>query len=82
MSEPYVVNQDAISTRNRAKSIARKVTHGNHDQLDLSEVEFVSRSVADELVKQSESSGFELKGMDGDVEDMFDLVQRGRKAAP
>lgn len=82
MSDSLKIHQDAVSTRNKARSISEEVTDGGHESLDLSNVEFISRSVADEFVQQSQSKDFDLVGAEDDVADMIEIVKRGRQAAP
>lgn len=53
MSE-YTINKNSISTRKKAEEIAKEAESCGHDVINLQNVEFISRSFADELVKQAE----------------------------
>lgn len=81
MPSELSVEQATISTRRRARQIAAEAEHTDAGALNLGSVEFVSRSVADELVHQSEKRSLELRGLDGDVATMIDAV-RDDSAAP
>ncbi len=51
-----------------------------NDVLDFSGVEFISRSVADEICNLlADYPSLSISGMEGDVKSMFDLVMRSRK---
>ncbi len=53
--------------------------HGSHADLDFSGVEFISRSVADEICNLlADYPGLTVSGMEGDVEMMYKVVVRGR----
>lgn len=68
MSVPYKVNEDSIATRNRANQIIQEARKNGYTTVDLSGVEFVSRSVADELAHHKAESDIELQGLQDSVE--------------
>ena len=49
--------------------------------LDLTNVEFVSRSVADELLSQRERLDLEFRGLDDEAGEMIDAVADSRAVA-
>lgn len=81
MTERYTIDDPSINTRRRAEEIAKQARDEGYSVVDLSDVEFVSRSVADELVHQSDEYDLELAGLEGDVEKMVDAV-RGNHPTP
>lgn len=64
----------SLSTRDKAKEIAREAEQRGQP-IDLSDVEFVSRSFADEIIKQAEKRGLKIVGATGDVEKMLAVVR-------
>lgn len=79
MNDNIKIKETSINTRRRAKTIAENAIENGYDAVDLSNVEFVSRSVADEFVHQAEEKDLEIVGQEGDVEKMFNVVL-GRSA--
>lgn len=79
MASEYRVDVESINTRRKAEEISRQARKNGHSTLDLSNVEFVSRSVADELIHQSEKHSLELAGLSGDVESMIEIVRERAK---
>lgn len=75
MSGEYTIDETSINTRRRAESLAAAARESGCSAIDLSNVEFVSRSVADELVHQSIEHDLHLTGLDGDVRVMVDAVR-------
>ena len=54
----------------------------DHITLNFEGVVFISRSVADEICNlQSDYPDLQLTGMEGDVEKMYNVVNKGRKKA-
>ncbi|WP_148263663.1 hypothetical protein [Halopiger xanaduensis] len=80
MPDKFVVEDDAIITRNRAREIGRDARQIGCDEIDLSNVEFVSRSVADELVYQSQKGDISLIGLRDEVEEMINLIDGSSSA--
>lgn len=74
MTKVVSVNDDNLSTRRYARRIAEEAADDGADALDLAGVKFVSRSVADELLHQSERRDLELRHAEGDVAAMLDAV--------
>lgn len=61
------------------RDIEKLIRVGVPVELDFAGVTFVSRSVADEIFNLLEDYPFvSLKGMEGNVKSMFDVVKRGR----
>lgn len=75
MPEVVSIDTETMSTRRRARQIAVEAAEEGANALDLHGVTFVSRSVADELVHQSEERGLELRRAEGDVATMLDVVR-------
>lgn len=82
MSDPYVVDSESIITRNRARVIAREARQLGARQVDLSSVRFISRSVADELVHQSDEHGLIYTRLSPEVEQMMSAVGGQNSAIP
>lgn len=68
------VQETTINTRRRAEEIVTEARERDCTTIDLQNVEFISRSVADELVHQVESTDVELVGLSGDVKIMYEVV--------
>lgn len=81
MSKVMRIDDESVSTRRYAKELAKRVDHDGADALDLSGVEFISRSVADELLHQSERREFELRNAESEVAAMLDAVSGDTLAA-
>lgn len=65
----------SLSTRKKAKEIAREAEREGRQKIDLTGVEFISRSFADEIVQQAEERGLQIVGAEGDVARMLDVVR-------
>jgi len=74
MSDIYKVEQESIHLRRQAKKIVEQAAKEGCSTIDLSAVEFVSRSVADELIHRSEQHDVDLVGLEGDVDMMIEAV--------
>lgn len=77
--------KDTIGTDLRTRSFFRRDVerliglNGDDISLDFSDVEFVSRSVADEICNLLvDHPSLEVKDMEGDVEMMYRVVVNGR----
>ena len=79
MTRIYTVRESSLTTRRAIANLVEEVLEAGYDVIDLSEVEFISRSVADELVFQSEVRDIKLQGLSGDVKKMIAAVD-GTKA--
>ena len=64
----------SLSTREKAKQMAREAEREGREAIDLADVEFVSRSFADELVKQADKRGLEIVGGARDVQATLEVV--------
>jgi anti-anti-sigma regulatory factor len=83
MSAVYEIQDAAIHTRRRAEQIAEEAKDCNCTEIDLSGVEFVSRSVADELFHQSEEYDLQLVGLQEEVRKMVQAVSgKPQKVSP
>jgi len=74
MSKRYVVEESSIITRRQAEQFADEARANGCSALDLSKVDSVSRSVADELVHQTTDSELKLTGLTGDVRKMVEII--------
>jgi len=64
----------SLSTREKAKQMARETEREGREAIDLEDVEFVSRSFADELVKQADERGLDVVGGARDVRATLEVV--------
>lgn len=64
----------ALSTREKAREIARRAEL-DEEPIDLSGVEFIGSSFADELVDQAEDRNLDIVGANDDVEQMLSVVR-------
>ena len=80
MGPALSIDGSAIVTRKRAERLVDEACTNHNSVLDLTTIEFVSRSVADELLHQQEERGVELRGLDDQVGEIVDAVSEGRKA--
>lgn len=74
MSDALVVERDSIHLRRHATAIMDKAKSEGYRSVSLANVEFVSRSVADELIHLSEEYDIDLEYLDGDVGEMVEAV--------
>lgn len=74
MSQQLSVDRSAIHLRRKAAEIVEEANELGCEAIDLSQVEFVSRSVADELLQKSEYHDIELIGLSESVDQMIDAV--------
>lgn len=65
-----------LSTRMKAKEIARDAEQHGQQEIDLTGVEFISRAFAAELVTQVDERALKIVGADEDVERMLDVVRK------
>lgn len=72
---PMALKLKSLSTRKKAEEIAREAERLGRDEIDLSGVEFISRSFADELVNQSQTRNLPIVGAEGNVAEMLDIVR-------
>lgn len=76
MSEKYVVEESSIITRRRAGQLVSDARESECSAIDLSNVDSISRSVADELVHQTMDSELALMGLTGDVRKMVEIITK------
>lgn len=75
---------ETLNTRENVKHLFAKFKEDSSDEnivLDFTDVIFMSRSFADQLVKAINSSNFqvELMNMNLDIQEMYRIVQRTQK---
>ena len=75
MNASFTIDTESITTRRRAEAIAESAVSEGFHALDFSQVEFVSRSVADEFIHQASCHDLDLRGRTGDVTQMFEMVE-------
>lgn len=68
------IEQDTLTTRNKAKRLMMEAEKQGDDTVDLSSVEYVGRAFADEAVKQAELRDLTITGLSGAVKTMFEYV--------
>lgn len=74
MEHIIVVEEETLTTRQRAEFLVQTARENDCSVLDLSRVEFMSRSVADEFRYHQEKGAIELVGLSGSAKEMFDIV--------
>lgn len=74
MNDTLVVDREAIHLRRHATKLMQEAHENGYQTIDVSNVEFVSRSVADELVHLSGKFDIQLNGLRGEVASMIDIV--------
>lgn len=74
MTHGMVVTEETLSTRQKATQLVRDAHSQGYETLDLSNVEFMTRSVADELRYYADNGEIELSGLQGEAKELFDLV--------
>lgn len=81
MKAELEIEADSLITRNRAQEIAEEAIEGDYSALDLSNVEFISRSVADELLHYHKEHDLGLNNVQEDVDEMLSAVDGAPVAA-
>lgn len=74
MSESLIIGETCLSTRKKVQQIMERAHQDNYTILDLSQVGFISRSVADELRYYRDKDDIQIVGLNGSVKEMFDAV--------
>ena len=82
MSDSFPIKANSIIARKKAAKLAEEAMNNGFSTIDLSQVEFVSRSVADELVHYREEYDLEYSGVQNEVEAMIKAVGERGPAAP
>lgn len=72
---PRTSRLSILSTRQKARELARAAEQAEQTRIDLSNVEFVTRTLTAEISRQAEDRGLELIGAEGDVARMLQHVQ-------
>lgn len=76
MTDVMAVNEETLSTRQKAERLVQEAHQQDCTALDLTSVEFMTRSVADELRYFQERGEIELQGLNGSAKEMYDVVTR------
>lgn len=82
MGEVLQVEKGEIHTRNMIGRLVEEAKQNDLSEIDVSNVEFVSRSVADEIVHQMDEHQVEFRGMSGDVKKMVEIVKQDQNLPP
>jgi anti-anti-sigma regulatory factor len=82
MSDVIKVKEASIDTRRRVERLVGRAHSNDCSTIDLSNVEFVSRSVADEIVHQMDREMVHFEGINGDVAKMVDIVRQNGEPQP
>lgn len=72
-----IIKKKSINLRRNIKEI---IENSDDNTFDLSEVEFISRAVADEIYNVSQSEQVEFVNAQGDVKVMLDKVRESFKS--
>lgn len=72
--EPFVVTERSLTTRKKVQRLVDEMYKNDCGGLDLTRVEFISRSVADELRYYCETDGIRLTGLNDSVRELFEYV--------
>lgn len=82
MNDRLKVDGISINTRRRVEQLVEEAQREGHSTIDLSEVEFMSRSVADEFVHHKIESDIQLCGLQEPIRDLIDAVEASKKVVP
>lgn len=74
-TDAWVVEEESIHTRRRARNIVESASDQGYSAIDISRVEFIGRSVADELIQGSIEHDLDLIKPTDEVEQMLDIVR-------
>ena len=74
-TDAWVVEEESIHTRRRARDIIESASGQGYSAIDISNLEFISRSVADELIQGSIEHDLDLINPSDEVEQMLDIVR-------
>ena len=74
MKNVMTVNDETLSTRQKAKQLVQEAHKSDCAALDLTNVEFMTRSVADELRYYEDHDQIELRGLRGTAKEMYKVV--------
>ncbi|WP_058826719.1 hypothetical protein [Haloferax sp. Q22] len=76
MALKYTLNDRSINTRSYAEEVVKEAIKKGCTTLDLSKVEIISRSAADELHHYERTNEVEIVGLNGEPAQMYDIVKR------
>lgn len=74
MTRAMAVNEKTLSTRQKAEKLVKEAQQNHCGALDLTSVEFITRSVADELRYFEDQGEIELRGLHGATREMYEVV--------
>lgn len=74
MTKVLAVQEDTLTTRQKAEQLVKEARDENCEALDLTGVEFMTRSVADELRYFQERGEIELRGLRGSAKEIYEVV--------
>ena len=74
MKNVMTVDEETLSTRQKAKRLVKKAHESDCSVLDLTNVEFMTRSVADELRYYEDQDQIRLRGLRGTAKEMYETV--------
>jgi hypothetical protein len=74
MTDTLVVDETTLSTRQRAERLVQEAHENGCSTLDLTSVEFITRSVADEFRYFRERGEIEFTGLNGAAKEVYDVV--------
>lgn len=69
-----------VSSRDAIQTMLEQYSSAEELVLDFQDVEFISRSVADELIHQKEKRNIKFIHLNTNTEDMIQLVSRRKKS--
>lgn len=79
MGKKYIIDEDSIITRRAAEGFVEQARKNRCSAIDFSNVESISRSVADEFVHRTKDSNLSLTGLSGDVQTVINIVRNSKK---
>lgn len=81
MTSEFPVQRSTVGTRREARELVSKAQENGVNVIDMEGVEFISRSVADELLYHRREAGIEISGATGEVKKMLDVVKKQTEMA-
>lgn len=70
------IDKEALSTREKAKRIVKAAAEVGAKELDFSEVEFVSRSFADEVIEQADKLDIDIVNLRDSPKKVFNVIEK------
>jgi hypothetical protein len=72
---PLKIEKSALHTRKYAQEMMEQADREGYPSVDLSNLNFISRSVGDELIYRSKMYGIPLENAQGDVKHMLEVIE-------